>query len=95
MRDDGNVMCNAFKNHYLYFKNEALLYLFIYRSLRCHRTRIHLHLFVAIIVQTIIRLMLYVDQYVARTRGGEIGGTSMGNSETIFDTVSFLFKHIA
>lgn len=39
--------------------------------------------------------MLYVDQYVARTRGGEIGGTSMGNSETIFDTVSSLFKHIA
>ncbi|KAJ8313895.1 hypothetical protein KUTeg_008456, partial [Tegillarca granosa] len=66
------------------------LFIFTYfRSLRCHRTRIHINLFVAIVVQTIIRLMLYVDQYVARNRGGEIGGTSMGNSETIFDTPVF------
>lgn len=30
---------------------------------------------------------MYVDQYVARLKGGEVGGTAGSNSGTIFDTV--------
>lgn len=42
--------------------------IFIYfRSLKCHRTRIHKNLFCAMIIQVIIRLVLYVDQWVLRT----------------------------
>lgn len=34
----------------------------IYRSLRNNRTRIHKNLFVAIVIQVLIRLTLYIDQ---------------------------------
>ena len=30
---------------------------------------------------------MYVDQYVARLKGGEVGGTAGSSSGTIFDTV--------
>ncbi|XP_052809633.1 PDF receptor-like [Mya arenaria] len=63
------------------------LFIFCYfRSLRCHRTRIHRNLFLSIIVQVFIRLIVYVDQFVARMQGGEIGGTSSGSSGAIYDT---------
>ncbi|XP_060573131.1 PDF receptor-like [Ruditapes philippinarum] len=67
----------------------SLLSLFIFsyfRSLRCHRTRIHRNLFLAIIVQVFIRLIVYVDQFVARVQGGEIAGTASGMSGAIYDT---------
>ncbi|XP_071157855.1 PDF receptor-like isoform X2 [Mytilus edulis] len=66
------------------------VFIFTYfRSLRCHRTRIHRNLFVSIIAQTIIRLVLYLDQYAARLKGGEVGGAAGSNSQTIFDTPVF------
>lgn len=41
--------------------------IFIYfRSLKCHRTRIHKNLFYAMIIQVIIRLILYVDQWISK-----------------------------
>ena len=58
------------------------------RSLRCHRTRIHKNLFVAIIVQITMRILMCVDQYVARKTGGEIAGATSGSSGALYDTVS-------
>ena len=37
-----------------------------------------------------IRLVVYVDQFVARVQGGEIGGTPSGMSGAIYDTVSVM-----
>lgn len=42
----------------------------------------------SIIVQVFIRLVVYVDQFVARVRGGEVGGTPSGMSGAIYDTVN-------
>ncbi|XP_021374228.1 PDF receptor-like [Mizuhopecten yessoensis] len=68
----------------------SLISLFIFsyfRSLRCHRTRIHRNLFVSISVQTIVRLILYVDQFVAQAGGrSTIGTTGMSEGATIFET---------
>ncbi|KAL3831653.1 hypothetical protein ACJMK2_023381 [Sinanodonta woodiana] len=67
----------------------CLLSLFIFsyfRSLRCHRTRIHRNLFVALIVQISVRLIVYVDQFVARLKGGEVGGAISGGTGAIYDT---------
>ncbi|XP_049800306.1 PDF receptor-like [Schistocerca nitens] len=41
-----------------------------FRSLRNNRTRIHRNLFVAMVVQVVIRLTLYADQAVVRGGGG-------------------------
>ncbi|KAH3715038.1 hypothetical protein DPMN_057742 [Dreissena polymorpha] len=64
----------------------ALFIFFYFRSLRCHRTRIHRNLFVSIIVQVFIRLLAYVDNYIARAQGGEIAGSPSGSSGAIYDT---------
>ncbi|GAB1603410.1 PDF receptor-like [Argonauta hians] len=40
-------------------------FIFLYfRSLKCHRTRIHKNLFGAMIIQVVLRLFLYIDQFV-------------------------------
>ena len=45
------------------FSNISLLC----RSLQNHRTRIHRNLFAAIGIQVIVRLTLYIDQYITNT----------------------------
>ncbi|XP_076461804.1 PDF receptor-like isoform X2 [Babylonia areolata] len=60
-----------------------------FRSLRCHRTRIHKNLFVAIIVQITMRILMVVDQYIARKTGGEVAGASSGSSGALYDTPIF------
>ncbi|XP_052247740.1 PDF receptor-like [Dreissena polymorpha] len=67
-----------------------LFFFFYFRSLRCHRTRIHRNLFVSIIVQVFIRLLAYVDQYIARAQSGEIAGSPSGSSGAIYDTYALL-----
>ncbi|GFS10866.1 PDF receptor-like, partial [Elysia marginata] len=57
-----------------------------FRSLKCHRTLMHKHLFVALSVQVAITLVLYIDQQVGREVGGKVAGTSSGNSNSLFDT---------
>ncbi|XP_061180385.1 PDF receptor-like [Saccostrea echinata] len=65
------------------------LFIFCYfRALRCHRTRIHRNLLVAIIVQIIIRLVLYIDQYIARERQSDYLLTT-GSYIAIFHTPTF------
>lgn len=65
------------------------LFIFCYfRSLRCHRTRIHRNLLLAIIVQVIIRLVLYIDQYIARERQSHYLAAT-GSYIAIFHTVHF------
>ncbi|CAL4108119.1 unnamed protein product [Meganyctiphanes norvegica] len=41
-----------------------------YRSLRNNRTRMHLNLFVAMMIQMVVRLTVYIDQYVTRQNPG-------------------------
>ncbi|CAG5124140.1 unnamed protein product, partial [Candidula unifasciata] len=60
-----------------------------FRSLKCHRTRIHKNLFVAMIVQIAMRVVLYVDQLVARETGGELYGAARGESNAIYDKPIF------
>ncbi|KAH9518352.1 hypothetical protein Btru_016506 [Bulinus truncatus] len=60
-----------------------------FSTLKCHRTRIHKNLFVAMIVQISMRIVLYVDQLVAREIGGKIAGAASGDSNTIYDTPIF------
>ncbi|XP_012946848.1 PDF receptor [Aplysia californica] len=60
-----------------------------FRSLKCHRTRIHKNLFVAIIVQISMKIILIVDQTVARENGLKNVGASSGDSNTIYDTRIF------
>lgn len=40
------------------------------RSLRNNRTRIHKNLFVAMMIQVVIRLTLYIDQAITRGESG-------------------------
>ncbi|XP_046397721.1 PDF receptor, partial [Ischnura elegans] len=42
-----------------------------FRSLKNNRTRIHKNLFVAMVIQVVIRLTLYIDQAVIRTGAGD------------------------
>ncbi|BFY97277.1 hypothetical protein BsWGS_00317 [Bradybaena similaris] len=60
-----------------------------FRSLKCHRTRIHKNLFVAMIVQIAMRVVLYVDQLVAKETGGELHGAARGESNAIYDKPIF------
>ncbi|RUS82102.1 hypothetical protein EGW08_010147 [Elysia chlorotica] len=60
--------------------------IFCYFSLKCHRTLMHKHLFVALSVQVAITLVLYIDQQVGREVGGKVAGTSSGNSNSLLDT---------
>ncbi|XP_071451372.1 PDF receptor [Hetaerina americana] len=52
-----------------------------FRSLKNNRTRIHKNLFVAMVIQVVIRLTLYIDQAVIRTgAGGEAAEAAAGAS---------------
>ncbi|XP_048754972.2 PDF receptor-like [Ostrea edulis] len=65
------------------------LFIFCYfRTLRCHRTRIHRNLLVSIIVQVIIRLILYIDQYIAREKQSDYLAAT-GSYIAIFHTPTF------
>lgn len=66
------------------------LFIFCYfRTLRCHRTRIHRNLLLAIVVQVIIRLVLYIDQYIARERQSDYLAAT-GSYIAIFHTVQMM-----
>ena len=43
------------------------------RALRTKEKRIHRHLYLAMLIQVVIRLILYVDQLVSRRGNGAIG----------------------
>lgn len=64
------------------------LVFFCYRSLKCHRTRIHRNLFSAILLHVVIRLVNHIDHLVARTSGEEVGGAMVMRGGTIYNTVS-------
>nr|QNG56008.1 pigment dispersing hormone receptor 43673 [Carcinus maenas] len=57
----------------------SLAIFFYFRSLKNNRTRIHRNLFVAMVIQVMIRLVLYIDQAIIR---GHIVGNSATNSNT-------------
>lgn len=58
--------------------------LLCFRSLRNNRTRIHKNLFIAMVIQVLIRLILYIDQAIVREQGQQHG---------IDNTVRFLIFH--
>ncbi|XP_058117660.1 PDF receptor [Anopheles ziemanni] len=47
-----------------------------FRGLRNNRTRIHKNLFVAMVIQVVIRLTLYIDQAIIRSGGKKFGNES-------------------
>ncbi|KAI0243281.1 PDF receptor [Lamellibrachia satsuma] len=63
------------------------IFIFSYfRTLRCHRTRIHRNLFVAILIHIAIQLTVHTDQFVARLSGDDVGGTAVSSLGTIHNT---------
>ena len=63
-----------------------------YRSLRNPRTRLHQHLFIAMVIQVAVRLTLYVDQFIVRSYSGQapllpIGVQEGQNARGIDNTV--------
>ncbi len=51
--------------------------LFCFRVLRNNRTKIHINLFTAILIQVILRLIIYVDEL---TEKNETNGINVGSS---------------
>ncbi|EDW35058.1 GL12858 [Drosophila persimilis] len=51
-----------------------------FRSLRNNRTRIHKNLFVAMVLQVLIRLTIYLDQF---QRGSKSSGSSSNSSSSL------------
>lgn len=60
-----------------------------FRSLRNNRTRIHKNLFVAMVIQVLIRLTLYIDQALIRS-GAELRASSIrhGIDNTVNTTIT-------
>ncbi|CAG7727867.1 unnamed protein product, partial [Allacma fusca] len=46
----------------------SLFVFYYFRSLRNPRTRLHRHLFIAVIIQVVVRLTLYIDQFIVRSK---------------------------
>ncbi|XP_063596156.1 PDF receptor-like [Penaeus indicus] len=57
----------------------SLAIFFYFRSLKNNRTRIHRNLFVAMVIQVMIRLVLYIDQAITR---GNISGNENTNTNS-------------
>ncbi|XP_063837945.1 PDF receptor-like [Ostrinia nubilalis] len=65
------------------------------RSLRNTRTKIHINLFVAMLLQIIVRLILYIDQEIVRIYfGGGTTGTGIVNTPILCE-VSYTFLEYA
>ena len=62
------------------------------RSLKNNRTKIHRNLFVAMVIQVLVRLVLYLDQLV--TRGGDSDTECRVQVQGIDNTVSAAVDHI-
>lgn len=59
------------------------------RSLRNNRTRIHKNLFVAMVIQVIIRLTLYLDQALIRSGPASGNGSFTGIDNTVSENIFF------
>lgn len=55
----------------------------IYRNLRNNRTRIHKNLFIAMIIQVVIRLTVYLDQAIIRKKNIYGNETRHGIDNTV------------
>lgn len=64
----------------------SLLIFCRFRSLRNNRTRIHKNLFIAMIIQVLIRLTVYLDQLIIRSSGLNHGGPRHGQLQGIDNT---------
>ena len=71
---------------YFFFMHRYICYYIVidFRSLRNNRTRIHKNLFVAMVIQVLIRLTLYIDQAIIRSGGKKYGNdTRHGIDNTV------------
>ena len=60
-----------------------------FRKLRKHKvTRIHMNLFLSMILQSLIRLIIYIDQFVRREDGFTVKASANETSNGIDNTVS-------
>ncbi|XP_042206987.1 PDF receptor-like [Homarus americanus] len=62
-----------------------------FRSLRNNRTRMHFNLFVAMMIQLVVRLTLYIDQYV--TRKTEQRSTGIDNTPVLCEVFYVLMEY--
>ncbi|XP_071477694.1 PDF receptor-like [Diadema antillarum] len=54
----------------------ALFIFYFFRNLRCHRTKIHQHLFIAFVFRLTLKIILDVDRYVSKSPSGQGFGDS-------------------
>lgn len=67
----------------------SLCILSAFRALRTKEKRIHRHLYLAMLIQVVIRLILYVDQLVSRKGNGAIGDIKVRrDTEAVAATVA-------
>lgn len=65
-----------------------------FRSLRNNRTRIHWHLFVAMKIQLVIRLTLYIDQYIIRSlHSDDYTPTGIDNTPVLCESFYVLLEY--
>lgn len=64
----------------------SLLIFCNFRSLRNNRTRIHKNLFVAMVIQVLVRLTLYLDQAIIRNGHEAIGNDKRNGIENTVGT---------
>ncbi len=61
---------------------------FLFRSLKCDRTRIHRNLFIAIIIHVLMSLCIHTDEFIAKSQTTSIGGSVVEDKGTLSNTVS-------
>ncbi|XP_055701921.1 PDF receptor [Phlebotomus papatasi] len=73
----------------------SLIIFWRFRSLRNNRTRIHKNLFVAMVIQVLIRLILYIDQALIRANYGDgtMGRQGIDNTPFLCEACYILLEY--
>lgn len=73
----------------------SLIIFCYFRTLRNNRTRIHKNLFIAMIIQVLIRLIVYLDQAITRKRGkfGHEHNTGIENTSFLCEGAYILLEY--
>ncbi|CAG9805319.1 unnamed protein product [Chironomus riparius] len=69
----------------------SLIIFYRFRSLRNNRTRIHKNLFIAMVIQVLIRLILYIDQAISRA--GDEGSHGIDNTPYLCEGSYILLEY--
>ncbi|KAF4532382.1 hypothetical protein B566_EDAN004463 [Ephemera danica] len=63
------------------------------RGLRNNRTRIHWNLFLAMLIQVLVRLTVYTDQYLTRTSVSASRGSGIDNTQYLCESFYILLEY--